>query len=53
MRENARLVALSESNGIEWRLPPEPSSPSERTASKLQNGEAKTVGNEVIKVFRV
>jgi hypothetical protein len=38
--ENARLISLLESNGIEWRVPPPPSTPaSEPESSRLTTGE--------------
>ena len=40
--ENTRLIALLESNGIEWRLPPEPElepTPAEIGPSRLSTAE--------------
>jgi superfamily II DNA or RNA helicase len=37
--ENARLVALLEANGIDWRLPPEPPASAEVEASKLSTDQ--------------
>lgn len=37
--ENARLIALLEARGIDWRVPPELSAPSEVEASKLSTEE--------------
>lgn len=37
--ENARLIALLESHGIEWRLPPEPGPPPELEPSRLSTAE--------------
>jgi hypothetical protein len=37
--ENARLVALLEANGIDWRLPPESLASAEAEASKLSTDQ--------------
>ncbi len=37
--ENARLIALLDANGIEWRLPPEPASAPEPEPSQLSTDE--------------
>jgi len=37
--ENARLVALLEANGIDWRLPPEPLASVEMEASNLSTDQ--------------
>ena len=39
--ENARLVALLESHGIAWRLPPEPTPPVPESAPSHFSAEAK------------
>ena len=42
--ENARLIALLESNGVEWRLPPESASPiQESELSRLSTAEKVTL----------
>lgn len=38
--ENSRLIALLESHGIEWRLPPPPAKPvAEQESSRLSTAE--------------
>jgi hypothetical protein len=41
--ENARLIALLESQGIEWRLPPKPESPIQAPESKFSTAEKITL----------